>query len=108
MSLNFDEITSTFVKTVGFQNRLDGTEQDEVMKLALEKITPTTDFIIFRADEKEHYEDEDRTFVIPFKSLKWSDLSSPKIYVKLDDFKGVETYNFDKRFKITFMLAEEY
>ena len=107
MSLNFDEITSTFVKTVGFQNRLDGTEQDELMKLALGKITPTTNFIVFRADEQEHYEDENRTFVIPFKSLKWSD-SSPKIYVKLDDFKGFELDNYGKRYRITFMLAEEY
>ena len=105
--LNFDEITSTFIKTVGFSG-LDDTTQDEIMKKALEKITQQTDFIVFiplsEDFKNELLEDEGRTLKIPLDGEKLKE----KVYVKLDDYKTNEKENFGKRFCITFMLAEEY
>lgn len=98
--LNFDEITSTIVKTIGF-NGLNSTTQDEIFKIALSRITEKTDFIVFKKEAtQERYEDENRTLVIPY--------DVQKVYVKLDDYKGNEQHNFNKRFAITFMLADEY
>jgi hypothetical protein len=53
--------------------------------------------------DKEHYEDEDRTFVMALP-----DGCEKKVYVKLDDFKGNEEHSFGFRWVITFMLADDY
>jgi len=106
-NLNFDELTSTIVKTIGFADLTD-TLQDEIMRIGLSKITQATDFLVFVPSPKgvknEIYEDEGKTLKIPFNAEELKE----KVYVKLDDYKGNEQENFNKRFVITFMLANEY
>lgn len=93
------------VATNGFRS-LEERTQVEIIKRALDKITPKTDMVVFRkflSGDKEHYEDEDRTFVMALP-----DGCEKKVYVKLDDFKGNEERSFGFRWVITFMLADEY
>jgi len=46
-----DELTSMFVKTRGF-SEIDSSKQDEIMKLALQKITPRQSWLRFRAGSR--------------------------------------------------------
>ncbi|RLF38194.1 MAG: hypothetical protein DRN03_00330 [Thermoplasmata archaeon] len=94
--------------TVGFRS-LPSDIQTEIIKKAMEKISPKTDFIVFRNEPGEdHYEDEGRTYVYYMPNLP------KKVYVKLDDFGSPEILSeqlgtkVNTRYVVTFMLAEEY
>ena len=96
------------LKTRGFME-LDENLQVEIMAKAMPRISPKTDMIVFKKDAKEHYEDDNRTLIMPLpKGL------DKKVYVKLDDFGSKEVlsesagHKVDTQYAITFLLAEEY
>jgi len=93
--------------TAGFAN-LNPDVQAEIMRIALSKINPKTDWVIFdpEADE-EQLEDEGRTLRVPFGKI------GGKVYAILDDHGSAEALSEqlgqkDARYTLTFLLASEY
>lgn len=97
------------LSTIGFRTEIPSDLQAKIIKKALAKISPKTDFIVFRNElGTSHYEDEGRTYVYYMPKLP------KKVYVKLEDYGSPEIlseqlgYKVDTQYIITFMLAEEY
>jgi len=96
------------LRTAGFAN-LNPDVQAEIMRIALSKIYPKTDWVIFdpEADE-EQLEDEGRTLRVPFGKIK------EKVYAILDDYGSAEALSeqlgqkVKTRYTLTFLLASEY
>jgi len=95
--------------TIGFRSEIPPDLQAKIITLAMSKLSPETDFIVFRNETGEpHYEDEGRTYVFYLPELP------KKVYVKLDDFGSPEElskwagYPTKARYVATYMLAEEY
>jgi len=95
--------------TIGFRSEIPADLQAEIIKKTYAKISPETDFIVFRNEAGEdHYEDEGRTYVYYMPQLP------KKVYVKMDDYGSPEILSkqlgskVNARYVITFMLAEEY
>lgn len=103
--------------TTGFITTTPEDVAAKILRYALSKISPATDFIVFLTDPvKEHLEDEGRSLITHIPG------TVKKVFVKLDDFgdpsKWDEMYEPETvaslrqapgcRFVVTFMLAEEY
>lgn len=97
------------VATQGFISGIPDEEKAAIALLTAQKITPSTDFLVFdpKADQVR-IEDQGRTMIIPYKTIPH------KVYVKLDDYGSIEALSKDYgrpievQYKVTFMLAEEY
>ena len=109
IKLDKEEMFVVPVFTRGFLQDIDPELRAKVMKLAFSRLSPKTDFIVFRNEiGSPHYEDEGRTYVFYLPEL-------PKeVYVKLDDYGSPEALSeylgcpTRARYVATFMLAEEY
>ena len=96
-------IKALVVKTAGFDS-LPIDDLEYCFRIALDRINPRTDFIIFDPERlgKPYLEDEGRTLIVPSPNI------DKKVYAKLDDYNGNEEEAFGYRWVITLMLAEEY
>jgi len=97
------------IPTRGFVSEIPPDLQAKIYRLAMSRLSPKTDFIVFRNEVGEpHYEDEGRTYVFYLPELP------KKVYVKLDDYGSPEILSkclghpTKARYVATFMLAEEY
>ena len=107
------------VRTIGFISKLSEDAQIAIMKYALARINPKTNWVIFDPNcEQDRLEDEGRTLRVGMKHLNLK----KKVYAILDDFG--EPSEWDKmyepeiteslrkapncRYTITFLLGEEY
>jgi len=104
-----DPVPAVELMTIGFKAEIPDPLKFEIIRKTREKISPKTDFIVFRPEEgKDHYEDEGRTYVYYMPELP------KKVYAKLDDFGSPEILSeqlgskVDTQYVITYMLAEEY
>ena len=103
------EVRFVPIPTRGFVSEIPPDLQAKIYRLAMSRLSPKTDFIVFRNEVGEpHYEDEGRTYVFYLPELP------KKVYVKLDDYGSPEILSkclghpTKARYVATFMLAEEY
>jgi hypothetical protein len=99
------------VVTRGFATEIPKELRTPIIELALNHITPETDFIFFDPEmkgTKPRYEDDGRSMRIPMISIP------KKVYAKLDDYGIKEIlseqvgYPVQTQYVITLMLSEEY
>lgn len=99
------------VVTRGFATEIPVELRTPIIELALNYISPETDFIFFDPEMNKHklrYEDEGRSLRIPMRSIP------KKVYAKLDDYGSKEVlseqvgYPVQTQYVLTLMLAEEY
>ena len=96
------------LRTQGFMRSIPPEKQNRIMSIAVSKINPKTNWVVFKKEaEKEHFEDEGRTLVVP--------MDIPKtVYAILDDYGDSGTLSdnlgqkVNTRYAVTFLLAEEY
>jgi len=96
------------LRTKGFIDSIPPEKQDKIMSIAVSKINPKTNWIVFKKEaKKEHFEDEGRTLVVP--------MNIPQtVYAILDDYGDSGTlsenlgHKVNTRYVVTFLLAEEY
>jgi len=95
------------LRTPGFIHDISEEKQAEIMTIALKHINPKTTWVVFKKDAEQHYEDEDRTLVIPMDIPE-------KVYAIQDDYHDPETLSqevgekVNTRYTLTFLLADEY
>ena len=101
-------MNKVIMRTQGFIHDIPSEKQGEIMTIALSKINPKTDWVVFKKEaKKEHLEDEGRTLVVPMDIPK-------NVYAILDDYGDVEIlsnnlgHKVNTKYVVTFLLAEEY
>ena len=80
----------------------------QIVKKTLERISLSTDFIVFDPEcEEERYEDEGRSLILPLNYTE-------EVYAKLDDYGSPEILSsklghvVDTQYVVTFLLPEEW
>lgn len=100
-----------FLRTRGIMSEIDLDEQMAMLAIAKQHFyNGVTDFAVFDPEaEEKRYEDENRTVIIPYKTIP------RKVYVKLDDYGSIENVErasgltgLRSRFVITMLFPEEY
>lgn len=84
--------------------------KNTIISLAMMKVSPKTDFIIFdpKTTRQEQYEDQGRSLRLGMPRL------TEKVYAKLDDYGSKETLSksvghpVNTQYVLTIMLAEDY